>query len=154
MKYCPFCNVGSLDGYAHRGNCATFPSNTPTPKQGPPTKRECRELLKTEAENCGNCAGRGKTWPRVNQDEGDDCLVCYGFRNMLVRLTDEALDLDEKRVAALELVNKNVGWLRDAVKDGTIAKEDIHKSALWKILIGASEYLDALTPATQEENKP
>ena len=73
----------------------------------------------------------------------------------LVESMDKQAKDNEKRRAALELVNKNVGWLRDAVKDGMIRKEDIHKSALWKILIGASKDLDALTPqATQDKQSP
>ncbi len=101
-------------------------------QEGPPTPEELETEMDRIDDECGTSIWR--------EDSCGPAIAKY------VLSLRKALELDEKRRAALELVNKNVGWLRDAIRDGMIAKEDIHKSALWKILIGASEDLDAITP--------
>lgn len=120
------------------------------PKEGPPTRRELRDILQKsewcEGEMECPCCGVFKPILERESHE-DDCLL----RNALDRLTDEALGRDEKRTAALEALEKRVRYLADIIPgmDG----EDLNE---WTRTFANSvkEKLDALTPAPQNKETP
>jgi len=68
--------------------------NSPkSPKEGPPTLRECRGVLEY---------AERKHFDRLYPYTGTHSRECP-YEKMLDRLTDEALERDEKRRAALEI---------------------------------------------------
>lgn len=117
---------------------------TPTPKEGPPTPRECKKIL-SRVSNDGIC------WcalPDNYHPLGHDS-ACRDAKILFARLTDEALERDEKRRAALERKLKTVAgnvlsylrWQQRTTINPDLAKYE--KQIM--------ESLDALTPALQEK---
>lgn len=117
---------------------------TPTPKEGPPTLRECREALKnsewTHIEQECPCCGAFKEYDPndtyANQHE-DDCIL----KKSLYGLTDEALERDERRTKIIRWIINCID-VADKIKYGT----DDHRYALAAIRLHRSKLqeLDAL----------
>lgn len=126
---------------------------TPTPKEGPPTLRECREVF--------------EKWntPTMTDDEFEAWQK--GRLALLPRLTDEALERDEKRRAALEklpgitkeLMDNLLSALRELEKTGFDCKCDMsvnmpcHSHGYIEMARGALKDLDALAPKENHESK-
>lgn len=115
-------------------NCKIHGDDSPldSPKQGPPTLRECQEVLSYASSSLDGAFHRD-------------------VRDMLDRLTDEALDLDEKRRAALERIADIL------LEDGVHGSNGRHKG---EMINGGSEspcelcdLLDALTPTPKEKEE-
>jgi len=71
--------------------------NMPDPKEGPPTLRECKEKVELILILAEHWMDRAETQEhRLNLES-----VCYHMEGMRDRLTDEALERDEKRKITL-----------------------------------------------------
>jgi len=134
-KLPPFPSIGESCGapalhderYTTKNPCPLCGWFTKPPKEGPPTLR----VIRTDV-----LVARGNLFksPRKTKD-----LLDY----ILSRLTDEALERDEKRRAALEKV-----YL--AAKE--FAEDNHGTDKTWDDLYKALKDIDALTPATQESD--
>jgi len=121
---------------------------TPTPKEGPPTLRECREELKRVRQFIRN----GIDYGYIHMpEEGDPAIdILKKLNRVIFPLTDEALELDEKRRAALEELVVAVRLLYKEFPEG-LAQRGHANSAKYK-LADAMAKIDALTPTPKEES--
>lgn len=127
----------------------------PDPKQGPPTLRECREVLRVLHSFYSHNVVDQQHLENVGHS-----------KNILDRLTDEALERDEKRTAALmeffRYTDYMIGKHKIARKDGgdfciEFAEGESALTVLFDLALHVETCrqagVDALTPAPKEEGK-
>lgn len=114
------CTCIEVHGFIHK---------CPLHKEGPPTLRECRDILRAHANRIASLQYYG---------------LAHQLHKDLAGLTDEALERDEKRTAALEAENKKY-------------RKCLERLLRWSRTTGnengfvAVLTFDALTPAPQKD---
>ena len=122
--------------------------DTPTPKEGPPTLREWRYLAQCLANTALRC-------PWCGEDGSDEFHKPNCTLILYANVTDEALELDEKRRAALEELLSHAKKLRPMILLNTIHGEkrvglDV-TSQYAEPMKGIADSVDALTPDPKDE---